>query len=135
VSRKILIADDEAHIRHVLSMKLSNAGYEVVMATDGEEALEVARAESPDLICTDYQMPYMTGVELCQKLHEDERTAGIPLLMLTARGFEFEDGQIAELGLADVLSKPFSPREMLQKVQDLIGPPESDTDDLRKKAV
>lgn len=124
MSRKILIADDEAHIRHVLSMKLANAGYEVVIATDGEEALEICLAERPDLVCTDYQMPYLSGMELCQKLHANQATRDIPILMLTARGFELEAEKMAAIGILDVLTKPFSPREILAKVRQLIGPAE-----------
>ena len=126
MSMKILIADDEAHIRHVLSMKLANAGYEVVVATDGEEALEICQAERPNLVCTDYQMPYLSGLELCQKLHADQTTRDIPILMLTARGFELEASKMAAIGIVDVLTKPFSPREVLNKVRELIGPPESE---------
>jgi len=121
VSKRILIADDEAHIRHVLSMKLTNAGYQVLTATDGEEALELVQADKPDLLCTDFQMPYMTGMELCLRLQEDEHTRGMPILMLTARGFEVEQQHMVAAGIADVLGKPFSPREVLEKVIDLIG--------------
>lgn len=118
---KILVADDEAHILHVVSMKLSRAGYEVVTAMDGEEALELCLAELPDLVITDYQMPYMTGLELCQKLRENDKTKDIPILMLTARGFDIESHEMVRAGIRDVLSKPFSPREVLAKVGGLIG--------------
>ena len=124
MSRKVLIADDEAHIRHVLSMKLTNAGYEVVTATDGEEALELCLSEKPDLICTDYQMPFMSGLELCEKLQQQQQTRALPVLLLTARGFEIQPQQDPAGGIVDVLSKPFSPREVLAKVRELIGGPE-----------
>jgi len=124
VSRKILIADDEAHIRHVLSMKLANAGYDVVTAGDGEEALDMCLAEKPDLMCTDYQMPFMSGLELCQELQKHDETRNMPILMLTARGFDIEAHQQSAGGILDVLSKPFSPREVLTKVQELIGGPD-----------
>ncbi len=124
MSRKVLIADDEAHIRHVLSMKLANAGYEVVTAADGEEALELCLSEKPDLMCTDYQMPFLSGLELCEKLQQQDETRNMPVLMLTARGFEIEPPQMAAGGIVDVLSKPFSPREVLTKVQELIGGPD-----------
>ena len=126
MSGKVLIADDEAHIRHVLSMKLANAGYEVVTATDGEEALELCLSERPDLICTDCQMPFMDGLELCRQLQQRDETRAMPVLMLTARGFEIELNQDATRGIVDVLSKPFSPREVLAKVRELIGAPEAD---------
>ena len=118
--KKILIADDEAHILHVVTMKLSNAGYKVITAMDGEEALELCQSEMPDLLITDYQMPYLTGLELCKHLREDERTARIPVLMLTARGFNIESHEMAKAGIDDVISKPFSPREILRKVENLI---------------
>ena len=122
--KKILVADDEAHIRHIVSTKLSNAGFEVVTATDGEEALEVCLAEKPDMIITDLQMPYMTGLELCKHLRADERTRDIPALMLTARGFDIEPGEMAAAGISAVLAKPFSPREVLQKVEALVQSPQ-----------
>jgi CheY-like chemotaxis protein len=118
---RIVVADDESHILHVLSMKLSNAGYQVLTAMDGEEALELCRNELPDLLITDYQMPIMTGLEVCRALRQDERTRGIPVLMLTARGFDLEQAQMSQVGIREVLSKPFSPREVLVKVQEVLG--------------
>ena len=120
-----MIVDDEAHIRHVLSMKLANAGYEVVTATDGEEALELCLSEKPDLMCTDFQMPFMSGLELCEKLQQQQQTRALPVLLLTARGFEIQPQQDSAGGIVDVLSKPFSPREVLAKVRELIGGPEA----------
>jgi len=123
-TRKIIAADDEAHILHIVSMKLRNAGYDVVTAMDGEEALDLCRTESPDLLITDYQMPYMSGLELCKALRQEEDTRRIPAMMLTARGFDIEPEEMAEAGIATVLAKPFSPREMLKRVKDLIGEPQ-----------
>ncbi len=117
---KILVADDEAHILHVVTMKLAHAGYEVITAMDGEEALELALAEKPDMIITDYQMPYLTGLELCMRLRENEQTSDIPVLMLTARGFDITEDEMVAAGLRDVLGKPFSPREVLRRVQRLL---------------
>ena len=87
---------------------------------DGEEALELCRSKKPDLLITDYQMPYLTGLELCKRLRQDERTARIPVLMLTARGFDIESHEMSEAGINDVISKPFSPREILRKVENLL---------------
>ena len=117
----ILAADDEAHILHVVSLKLTNAGYDVITAEDGEEAYEMALARQPDLVITDYQMPYLTGLELCQKLKAHELTANTPALMLTARGFTLPAEALEQTNIADVLSKPFSPREVLARVQEIIG--------------
>ena len=122
-TRKIIAADDEAHILHIVSMKLRNAGYEVITAMDGEEALDLCQSERPDMLITDYQMPYMSGLELCKELRRDESTRSIPALMLTARGFDIESDEMTEAGISAVLAKPFSPREVLQRVKELIGEP------------
>jgi len=120
LSIKIVVADDEAHILHVVSMKLKNAGYEVITAVDGEEALELCTAETPDLLITDYQMPYMSGLELCKNLRKDDSTKHIPAIMLTARGFDIEADEMEKAGIAVVLAKPFSPREVLEQVKSLL---------------
>jgi two-component system alkaline phosphatase synthesis response regulator PhoP len=120
MDKKILVADDEAHILHVVSMKLRNAGYEVITAVDGEEALELCTAEKPDLLITDYQMPFLSGLELCKRLRRQEQTRDIPAIMLTARGFDIEPEEMAEAKISAVLAKPFSPREVLQRVTELL---------------
>lgn len=125
MSKKILIADDESHILHVVSMKLKNAGYSVVSAMDGEEALELASTERPDLIITDYQMPVVTGLELCRQLRVIRPDRDTPIIMLTARGFDMDLGQLGRLGVSTVITKPFSPRELLDKVEQLLAKPTS----------
>jgi CheY-like chemotaxis protein len=114
---KILVVDDEKHIVHVVTLKLRNAGYEVISAGDGEEGLEVATTEHPDLIVTDYQMPYMTGLEMSRALRADVRTANIPILMLTARGFSLSDEDLAAVNIKTSMSKPFSPRELIDSIE------------------
>lgn len=121
MNKKILVVDDEAHIRHVVSMKLRNAGYEVITATDGEEALELCRAEHPAVVITDFQMPYLSGLEFCKELRRSPETEGIPAIMVTARGFDIETGEMIDAGIADVLEKPFSPRELLRTVNELVS--------------
>src|SRR5438094_10387545 len=86
-SKTILVADDESHILHVVSLKLRNAGFTVVTASDGQEAYELAQQEHPDLLITDYHMPQLSGLELCRKLKQDPATSSIPAIMLTARGY------------------------------------------------
>ncbi len=120
MTQTILVVDDETHIVQVLSFKLRNAGYEVLTAEDGEEGLEVARNSIPDLIITDFQMPYMTGMELCCALNEDETTASIPVLMLTARGYALDDDDLSISNIKGILSKPFSPRAIVQQVSELL---------------
>lgn len=120
MSHRILVVDDEAHIVQVLKLKLRNAGYEVETAADGEEALEAARRNPPDLIITDFQMPYMSGLELCGALANDEATSHIPIIMLTARGYALNEDDLAIGNIKDVLSKPFSPRAINKIVEKLL---------------
>jgi len=114
--RRILVIDDEPHIISVLVLKLKNAGYEVHTASDGEEGLAVAIAERPDLVITDYSMPYLSGLELCKKLKEAPETALVPALMLTARGLGLSSEDLEGTNVGAVVSKPFSPRELLTKI-------------------
>ena len=118
---KILVVDDESHIVHVVSMKLTRAGYDVVTARDDEEAFEVCLAERPDMIVTDYQMPLLDGVSMCRKLRTVSECAHIPALLLTARGYELSVADLAEVGIVAVMEKPFSPREIHAKVQEIIA--------------
>ena len=103
-----------------MSVKLRNSGYEVVTAMDGEEALELCLADPPDLLITDFQMPLMSGLELCKTLRAREEVARIPSIMLTARGFDIAPGEMVDAGITAVLGKPFSPRELLEKVRTLL---------------
>ena len=119
-TKKVLVVDDEVHILHVVSLKLRNAGYQVITAQDGREALELAQVECPDLIITDYQMPYLSGLELCQRLQHIPSTRRIPALMLTARGFTLDPLAMAAAGISMCLHKPFSPREVLAAVDDML---------------
>ncbi len=118
---RILIVDDEAHILHVLSLKLRNAGYEVVTAVDGEDGYELACQHLPDLVITDFQMPYMTGLELCRAMAANAPTAHIPVLILTARGYALDEDDLKIGNIRGVLSKPFSPRAVLQLVKETVS--------------
>jgi CheY-like chemotaxis protein len=118
--KTILVADDESHILNVVSLKLRNAGYRVVTARDGQEALELAEQEKPDLIITDYHMPQLSGLELCQKLKQQESTSMIPAIMLTARGYHLEPEDTEKSGIQRMLSKPFSPRQLLTTVNEVL---------------
>jgi CheY-like chemotaxis protein len=119
--KTILVADDETHILHVVSLKLRNAGFVVITARDGQEALELAQQERPDLIITDYHMPQLSGLELCQRLKQDPATTGIPAIMLTARGYHLEPADTEQSGILRMLSKPFSPRQLLSTVEEVLG--------------
>ncbi len=118
--KTILVADDESHILNVVSLKLRNAGFRVLTAHDGQEALDLALAERPDLLITDYHMPMLSGLELCRRLRQDPATAGIPAIMLTARGYHLEPADTEQSGITKMLSKPFSPRHLLLTVNEVI---------------
>ena len=118
--KRVLVVDDEMHIVHVVAIKLRNNGYEVVTASNGAEAFEIACEEKPDIIVTDYQMPVMTGLELVEKLRGSETMRDIPVILLTARSFAIEDGKKEDLGISQCLSKPFSPKELLENIEDIL---------------
>ena len=120
-NKKVLVADDEIHIIQVVAIKLKNNGFQVITAENGQQAFELACAEKPDLLITDFQMPTMTGLELIEKLRENPDTKNTPVIMLTARGFAIEDDVREKLKINVFLSKPFSPREVLQNVQRVLG--------------
>jgi len=119
--KTILAVDDEAHILHVVSLKLKNAGYHVVTANDAEEALEAAAATPIDLLITDFQMPGMSGLDLARKLHAEPGRRNLPALLLTAHGLALEQVDLAHAGINVCLSKPFSPRDLLEQVQQLLA--------------
>jgi two-component system alkaline phosphatase synthesis response regulator PhoP len=117
---KVLVVDDEIHIVQVVAIKLRNNGFEVITCENGAQALKLATNEKPDLIVTDFQMPVMTGLELVQNLRSKPDTAEIPVVMLTARGFAVKEQQKDELKIAACVSKPFSPRELLQSIEEIL---------------
>jgi len=118
--KKVLVVDDEIHIVHVVAIKLRNNGFEVITARDGSEAYELACRETPDIIVTDFQMPVMNGAELVARLRENHQTKDIPVIMLTARGFAIDDQQRQKLDISEFLSKPFSPKELLRCINDIL---------------
>lgn len=118
--KTVLVVDDEIHIVHVVAIKLRNNGYEVISADNGAEALELALKDKPDIIVTDYQMPVMTGLELVDNLRRHEETKDTPVIMLTARSFAISQEQQDKLKISGCLSKPFSPKELLGNIEDIL---------------
>jgi len=118
--KKVLVVDDEIHIVHVVAIKLRNNGFEVISANNGAEAFELACSEKPDIIVTDYQMPVMSGLEFVTKLRGNEATKDIPVILLTARSFAIDDSTKDELQISECLSKPFSPKELLRSIEDIL---------------
>jgi two-component system alkaline phosphatase synthesis response regulator PhoP len=119
-NRKALVVDDEFHIVQVVSIKLKNNGFDVVTAENGSDGYDLASQTLPDVIVSDYQMPVMSGVEMIEKLRQNPETANIPVIILTARGFAIEDEQKEKLRVSACLSKPFSPRELLATIEDVL---------------
>ena len=121
-TRTVLVVDDEDHILRVVSYKLRGAGYTVLEANDGEEAWEILRSQHADLVITDQQMPFMTGLELVETMRSSPQTSEIPVLMLTARGFRLEAEELQRADVVAMIAKPFSPRLLLSQVRAAIGP-------------
>ena len=119
--KTILVADDESHILSVVSLKLRNAGFRVLTAADGQEALDLALHERPDLLITDYHMPQLSGLELCRRLKQEPATRSMPAIMLTARGYHLEPHDTEQSGILKMMSKPFSPRHLLATVHEILG--------------
>ena len=120
MSKSILVVDDEAHILHVVSLKLQNAGFNVITARDADEAFDAAASMPIDLVITDYQMPGPTGLDLARRLHKESGKRDLPMILLTAHGLALDQVELARAGIACCLSKPFSPREVLAKVNALL---------------
>ena len=123
MAHRIIVCDDEPHIVRAIALKFTRAGFEVHGAPDGETGLELLHRAPPALLITDYTMPGMNGAELVRRVRADATLADLPVIMLTARGFELEEDSKmeAELGLAAVVMKPFSPRELVTKVCEILG--------------
>lgn len=117
---RILIVDDEIHIRQVVSLKLMQAGHETLQACHGAEALEMAVAHRPELIITDFQMPRMNGLELCRALRQRSELEPIPIILLSGREQFIAPAEMAAVGVTLSLGKPFSPRELLSKVNETL---------------
>jgi len=117
---KILIAEDERDIRDLITFTLTFGGYQVVAAANGEEALEKARVENPDLILMDVRMPKMTGYEACQEMKKDDRIKHIPVVFLSAKGQDSEVATGLDVGAVEYILKPFSPDQLTARVKELL---------------
>lgn len=117
----VLVADDDPDIRKLVVMKLRSAGHEVTEAADGSAALELARTRGPDLALLDLMMPGLTGLEVCEHLKADPATSGVPVVLLTARAQERDVEHGIAAGADAYLSKPFSPRQLLEELAPFLG--------------
>jgi DNA-binding response OmpR family regulator len=122
MTKKILIVDDQPIVRDLVSATLEVSPYEVLVAENGDQALEIARAELPALILLDIQMPGSPdGLVVCRALKQDPRTKGICIIMLTARGQEWDKQAGYDAGADGYFVKPFSPLELINKVEEVLG--------------
>jgi DNA-binding response OmpR family regulator len=117
---RILIAEDERDIRELIIFTLEFGGFQVLSATNGEEAVELARQHRPDLIILDVRMPKMTGYEACRLLKSQEETRSIPVVFLSTKGQEAEIRQGMEAGADAYILKPFAPDELIQQVRAIL---------------
>ncbi|MFH1061094.1 MAG: response regulator transcription factor [Pseudomonadota bacterium] len=116
----VLVVEDERDIQDLVEFNLRQAGYKVIKAGDGLEGLRLAQSEHPDLVVLDLMLPSMDGKEVCRRLKQGEGTRGIPVLMLTALADETDRIIGFEIGADDYLTKPFSPRELVLRIQAIL---------------
>ena len=124
MSKTILIVDDEVHIRVLMEQileDLEDEGVELLMATNGVDALDMIRSEQPDLVFLDVMMPKMNGFEVCQSVKQDATLRETYIIMLTAKGQEFDQQQGREVGANLYMTKPFDPDEILEKAAEVLA--------------
>ena len=118
---RILVVDDEIYIVHILDFSLGMEGYEVLTALDGEQALEKARTEKPDLIVLDIMMPKLDGYETCKRRKADPEIKDVPVILLSAKGRNVDQKVGFEVGADDYITKPFSPRKLVERINAILG--------------
>lgn len=121
MSKRVLIVDDEPNIAISVDFLMRREGFEVLVAHDGEEGLARIRADRPDLVVLDVMMPKLDGFEVCKAVRADPTLAGVRILMLTAKGRAAEITKGLALGADAYIPKPFSTRELVAKVKELLG--------------
>ena len=126
----VLVVEDDPIIRELITWKLTLAGHAVVAEADGEAGMAVATGnmptggDPPDLVLLDWMMPKVTGIDLCRALRSNTATAGVPIIMLTAKAHEADIEKGFEAGVDDYIVKPFSPRELIRRVEAVLARPE-----------
>jgi DNA-binding response OmpR family regulator len=129
VRPKILVVDDEPEAVELVEFNLRQAGFEVLTASDGAEALKKARSSLPSLIVLDLMLPEVDGLEVCKMLRRDPATAAVPIVMVTAKAAEIDRILGLELGADDYMTKPFSPRELVLRVKKILQRGQSSGDE------
>ncbi|NJR37598.1 MAG: response regulator [Leptolyngbyaceae cyanobacterium CSU_1_4] len=124
MTQSILIADDEAHIRILMEQTLEDLedqGVELLLATNGAEALEIIQTQKPNLVFLDVMMPKMNGFEVCQIVKQNANTQCVHIIMLTAKGQEFDQQKGKEMGANLYMTKPFDPDEIVKRASEILG--------------
>ena len=128
MGRIILLCDDELHILKAAEFKFKRAGYDVLTAGDGEQGWEAIQQQLPDLVITDCQMPRMNGLQLAERIKNDPTTCHLPVIMLSAKGFELSNTELQEkYGILALIAKPFSPRDLFERVVNILSEREAET--------
>ena len=122
MAKRILLCDDEMHILRAAEFKFKRAGYDVVCASDGQEGWEQVLALRPDIVVTDCQMPRLNGLQLAERIKSTAETSALPVIMLSAKGFELSSQELREqFGIRCLMAKPFSPRELFARVEAVLA--------------
>lgn len=120
--KKLLIVDDEDGVRALVRMTLDNGLYEIIEASEGLEALDLAREYHPDLVLLDVMLPDVSGMDVCRKIKDDPELSSTTVVMLTARAQTSDVGDAEEAGADGYFTKPFSPIALTRKVESILGP-------------
>lgn len=123
--KRVLVCDDEPYIVESVSYVVKRAGFEILIAEDGDTALATARREKPDLVFLDIMMPGLSGDEVCRRLKSDPATRQAYVVILTARGQEEDERRAMEMGADEFMTKPFSPRKLKARLLSVLGEPSS----------
>jgi two-component system, OmpR family, alkaline phosphatase synthesis response regulator PhoP len=122
MSKRILLCDDELHILRAAEFKFKRAGYEVICANDGQEGWEEIERVRPAIVVTDCQMPRLSGLGLAERIRSNPNTADLPVIMLSAKGFEISPQELRDkYGIRCLIAKPFSPRELFARVEAVLA--------------
>jgi two-component system phosphate regulon response regulator PhoB len=118
---KVIVIDDEPFILMMIEDKLGKAGIDVITLRESRNAVETIKKEKPDLIILDWMMPELSGIEICRNLKNDPDLSGIPIFMLTAKGQDSDEQMGLKCGVTRYITKPFSPKGLLDLVQEVLG--------------
>lgn len=118
---RILVADDDPDILELVCYKLEQSGYEIISVPDGAEAIRSAKENKPDLMILDVMMPFYSGIDVTIEMRSDANLKDVPIILLTAKSMEQDTERGFAAGATDYMTKPFSPRELLLRVQAVLG--------------